>query len=608
MSQLDMQHQATVDGGASAADGYSPAGEAPPPASRLLDLPPALLDDIACRVMQLGARSLLPLTCRAFSQAHLLHIPALRIQLCRPRCDRLLTPRVVEALQARKSKLALTLWQPKKDDSASYKEQLAPTLQMPQTEYTQDITDLLAHALAKLDNCSAVEVCKLVHDLENSDEVLDVLRCSPGLAQRLLDSFPSLTALTLQGFAVSSDALASLLTHPPLALQLQQLHLTTTYMMDAGAVGPVIQGLQLKQLSLVVLDPKLPGAPPLPSFQHLAQHLTQLHLEYYSQYNEGFKFLVEYLQPLAQLQVLTLSRHFYQPDVLNVFLPWPDKLDGLTEMLQALPKLHSLQLPLGTVRGQQQLNTLLAATQLTSLQLRGVSGLDASRADVPCSWQRLELTGAVEGPDIMYLPLHSLSQPLVLGRLDISPHDILDPVVPAALHLVAEAIKVPVQIKEVQLNMLGRRQQHLTLTPTVPLLQQQRAYLAVLPAMLQPHKCCGKVQVSGLHEVTAADVLALAPWCQNCTHFVLEGGSVEPSLEFWHQLVQLLPAVQKVDFIRVKGCVSAAMHESLVLMAKQPWAGWLDITLHCTAPKPPAYWRACSWLRTGVFKVTVLGI
>ncbi|KAJ9532430.1 hypothetical protein QJQ45_010546 [Haematococcus lacustris] len=615
MSQRDMQDQAAVDGGASATDGYSPAGEAPPPATRLLDLPPALLDDIACRSMQLGARSLLPLTCRTFFQAHLLHNPALSIQLCRPRCDQQLTPRVVAALQARKSKLTLTLWQPKKGDSAAYKEELAPTLQLPQTEDTQDITDLLAHALAKLDNCAAVEVCKLVHDFEKIDKALDVLRCSPGLAQRLLDSFPSLTALTLQGFYVISDALASLLSHPPLARQLQQLHLTTTYILDHNeprATVSVLQGLQLKQLSIMVIDPRIPDAPPLPSFQYLAQHLTQLHLDFCSLYNGDLTFLVEYLQPLAQLQVLTLSRHYLE-EGFTVLLPWPDSLNGLAELLQALPLLHTLQLPLGTVRGQQQLNTLLAATQLTSLQLRGVTELHASRADAPCSWQRLELTGAVEGPDIMYLPLHSLSKPLVLGRLKVSEADISDPEVPAALHLVAEAIKVPVQIKEVQLNMLGQSQQHLNpfepIVPTVALLQQQRADLAVLPAMLQPLKCCGKVQVSGLYEVTAADVLVLAPLCRDCTHFELDGGSMEPSLEFWRQLLQLMPAVQKVDFIRVKGGVSAAMHESLLLMAKQPWARWLDITLqnHCNAPKPPAYWRVGSWLRIGVFKVTVLG-
>ncbi|KAJ9532443.1 hypothetical protein QJQ45_010535 [Haematococcus lacustris] len=429
MSQRDMQHQVAVDGGASATDGYSPAGEVPPPASRLLDLPPALLDDIACRVMQLGSRSLLPLTCRAFSQAHLLHIPALRIQLGRQRCDQLLTPRVVTALQARKSKLVITLWQPKKGDSAAFKWQWAPTLQLPHTEYTQHYHDLLAHALAKLDNCAAVEVCRLFSG-EYHPNIHRHLRCPPGLAQHLLDSFPSLTALTLQGFLVSSNTLASLLSHPPLARQLQQLHLTTTYVLN--------------------------GDKPLCS------------------------------KPLAQLLVLTITCQQVQ-------------LQGLAELLQVLPQLHTLQLPGATVRGQQKLDTLLAANQITSIQLQ-------------------------------------------------------------------EAIKVPVHIKEVQLTMVRQELQHRTLTPTVitpTLLQHQRVDLAQLVSLLQPLQSCfvGKVQVRCLHEVTGADVLALAPLCRDCTHFELRGGSVEPSVDFWHQLVQLMPAVQKVDFIRVEGCVSAAMHE-----------------------------------------------
>ncbi|KAJ9532803.1 hypothetical protein QJQ45_010925 [Haematococcus lacustris] len=603
MSQRDMQHQVTGDGGASATDVYRPAGDTPPPATRLLDLPPTLLDDIACRVMQLGARSLLPLTCRAFSQAHLLHVPALRIQLGRQCCDELLTPRVVAALRARTSKLTLTLEQPETVDSMCFTEQLAPTLQLPQTEYTQHYTELLAHALAKLDNCAAAEVCKLVRTLESNDEKRNSLRCPPGLAQHLLDSFPSLIALTLQGFCVSSNTLASLLSHPPLAMQLQQLDLANTVVMvgnkprAVGTLFHMFRGLQLKQLSIAIQH-HIPGTPPLPSFQPLAQHLTQLHLDFCSLYNGDLKYLDEYLQPLAQLQVLTL--------------PYQDQLEGLAELLQTLPLLHTLQLPLVAVRGQQELNTLLAATQITSLQLRGVTGLDASRADAPCNWQRLELTGAVEGPDIMYLPLHSLSQPLVLGQLQICVEDIPAPEVEAALHLLAaalhllaEAIKVPVQIKEVQLVLRSPEQRHEVITPA--LLQQQRVDLAHLVALLQPLQCCGKVVVYCLHEVGLADVLALAPLCRDCTHFVLSDASMDPSLEFWRQLVQLMPAVYKVDFIRVEGCVCAAMYESLQLMAEQPWARWLDITIrhHFSTIQLPACWQAASWLKAGMFKVTM---
>ncbi|GFH25483.1 hypothetical protein HaLaN_23459, partial [Haematococcus lacustris] len=528
MSQRDMQHQATVDGGASTTDGCSPAGEVPPPATRLLDLPPALLDDIACRVIQLGAGSLLPLTCRAFSLARLLHVPALRIQLGRQYCDQLLTPRVVAALQARMSKLTLTL-------------------QLRQTKDTQHYTDLLAHALAKLDKCAAVEVCKLVSSGVYDPDKRRHLRCSPGLAQQLLDSFPSLTALTLQGLCVSSDVLASMLSHPPLALQLQRLDLTKTSVPDGeepGAVGTLLQGLQLKQLSIAAVDPEQPGTSPLPSFQPLAQHLTQLHLNMSGCHRDtDLGYFMEYLQPLIQLQVLTIA---------NL-----GGLEGLTEVVQMLPQLHTLQLPDFTVSHQQQLTTLLAATQITSLQLATVQACDTSYADAPCSWQRLELTGGIAWRAIAYLPLHSLSQPLVLRRLAISVEDIPDPEMAAALHLLAEAIKVPVLIKGVELTMLNEVQQTLVyeqhymkmrrgpgvITPA--LLQKQRVNLAQLVAMLRPLQRCREVVVSDLHGVTADDILALAPLCRDCTHFQLSDATMDPSLEFWRQLVQLMPAVQK---------------------------------------------------------------
>ncbi|KAJ9521413.1 hypothetical protein QJQ45_001204 [Haematococcus lacustris] len=593
MSQRDMQHQVTVDGSASATDGYSPASEAPTPATRLLDLPPALLDDIACRVMQLGARSQLPLTCHAFSQARLMHFPALRIQLGRQRCDQLLTPRVVAALQARTSKLALTLWQPETDDSEGYRKQLAPTLQLPQTEDTQDYTELLTHALAKLDNCTAVEVCRLVSCGTYRSDKRKHLRCPPGLTQQLLDSFPSLTALTLEGLSVSSDALASLLSHPPLALQLQQLHLTNDSVPNGEvpkSVGLAFQGLRLKQLSIDAIRPE-PGTPPLPSFQSLAQHLTQLHLMIGCVCRTYLSFYREYLQPLAQLQVLTIS---------NLYT-----LNGLTEVLQALPQLHTLQLPDVTVRGQQELNTLLAATQITSLHLRQVKALDTSYADAPCSWQRLELTAIIQRKVLAYLPLHSLSQLLVLGRFAISVEDIPDPEVAGALHLLTEAIKVPVQIKEVELRM---RIPYEVITPA--LLQQQRVDLEHLISLLQPLQCCcvDKVEVRGLDRVTAADVLALAPLCRDCTYFELDGGSVEPSLEFWRQLVQLMPTVQEVIFYHVEGSISAAMHESLQLMAEQPWARWLDVTIfdRFTPSEMPACWQAGSWVKAGIFKLHTL--
>ncbi|GFH20272.1 hypothetical protein HaLaN_17364, partial [Haematococcus lacustris] len=85
-------------------------------------------------------------------------------------------------------------------------------------------------------------------------------------------------------------------------------------------------------------------------------------------------------------------------------------------------------------------------------------------------------------------------------------------------------------------------------------------------------ECYGAVAVCDLHGVTAADVLALAPLCRDCTHFELCCGSLMPSLEFWRQLVQLMPAAKEVAFFDAKDFVSEAMHQSLQLMADQPWA------------------------------------
>ncbi|KAJ9531620.1 hypothetical protein QJQ45_021782 [Haematococcus lacustris] len=548
MGKRHKQPQAAVDGGASATDGYSPAGEAPPPATRLLDLPPALLDDIACRVMQLQARSQLPLTCRAFSLARLLHVPALRIQLSRQRCNQWLTPRVAEALQARTKTLELTLHTWAKDDW---------------------YTGLLA-------TCMAVDVCRLRACADRD--------LPPDLAQRLMDSFPGLTSLELYDFSFTSSGLASLLAHPRLFLQLQQLQLSCATFQQAQQPGVVtlgpFQGARLKHLGYhEKYSHPWASRPPLPDLQPLAQHLTQLHLMYELKKNEGPDFLVQRLRPLAQLKVLTLHRQY--------------PLEGLIELLQVLPQLHTLQLPAVRILGQQQFDTLLAATQITSLQLRKVEALDTSYADAPCSWQRLELTEGISWKVLASLPLHSLSQPLVLHRLDICEKDISNPEVAAALHNLAYARKVPVKVKRMftALSMkrgkgVGSAASDIGVTPAS--LQQQRVDLAQLVAMLQPLQCCDEVEVRGLHRATAADVAALAPLCRDCTHFALEDCSMEPSLEFWRQLVQLMPTLSSPPLLPPTPTLS----HPLQAMGKRPSKA---LRAHLTAlnSSPQAGHRHC---------------
>ncbi|KAL6746443.1 hypothetical protein V8C86DRAFT_3149705 [Haematococcus lacustris] len=464
-------------------------------ATSLLDLPATLLEDIASRTGQAGARAALSHTCFVLFEERLVRAPALRIQLDRQRCGQRLPPRIVAALRGRTAKLAVTFEQHQPLEGGQYAE-------------------VLAHALAKLGRCAAVGACKLISgdtqagsgphssndtcsdsgNLNNSDShsgnasdsdsgsgglsVMSsaipnkrTLDCPPHLAQLLLSSFPALTAVSLHNYTIRCSGLVSLLSHPQLALQLQQLDLTGTVIPEPEEAGPgpapaaalasLFQGLRLRQLSL--------AGPLLPDLQPLAQHLTQLRLE-------DCKLLS--LLPLAQLQVLTVCR----------------RLHGLPVLLQALPRLHTLQLP-GMCICEQQLDALLAATQLTSIQLASIRELTSSRADLPCSWQRLELLQNIAYSTVTCLPLHCLTQPLVLGGLYVGVGAASDAEVAAAVQQL--------------------------------------------------------VTVTHLQGVSAADVTALAPACRACTHLQFMFGSMKPSLELWRQLVQLMPTVQQLAWRRL---------------------------------------------------------
>ncbi|GFH29554.1 hypothetical protein HaLaN_28237, partial [Haematococcus lacustris] len=162
---------------------------------------------------------------------------------------------------------------------------------------------------------------------------------------------------------------------------------------------------------------------------------------------------------------------------------------------------------------------------LTNIQLYSINGLTSSRADVPCSWQRLELTAStwsIPATTAAYLPLHSLTHPLLLSTLEINSQN-STALVTAAVHNLTQTCKVPVK---------------------------------------------------------------------GCTHLELFQGYLTPSLEFWRQLVQLLPTVSQVTFFDVAGASSAAMRKSLRGMAKQPWARWLDIMVMSKEQSLSAGWRA----------------
>ncbi|KAL6756046.1 hypothetical protein V8C86DRAFT_2657276, partial [Haematococcus lacustris] len=384
-------------------------------ATTLLDLPAALLDDIALRLVK--GRETLARTCFGLFEAGLLHAPAFRLRLDRQCCDKLLSPRVITALRARVCKLAITLEQPRVQGSR-----------------------LLAEVLGKLGICTAVDACKLSSLQDPSLAPRTPLDCSPSLAQCLVESFPALTSLALHGYSISCSDLATLLAHPRLTLQLQQLDLSSTTILQpkqpepgAATLANLFHTARLKQLSLLINNrPEGENKPFLPNLQPLSQHLTQLCLKLQGVMEPWrLSAFTAALQPLAQLKVLTIS-------------PTLD-LGGLPRLLQALPQLHTLHLPGATVRGQEELDALLAATQLTSILLGSVKDLSSSRADAPCSWQRLVLTHRIKYAIAAYLPLHSLTQPLVLCGLSVGMGNDgdADPSLLVAVHNLTQACNVP---------------------------------------------------------------------------------------------------------------------------------------------------------------------
>ncbi|KAJ9521306.1 hypothetical protein QJQ45_001159 [Haematococcus lacustris] len=438
------------------------------------ELPEALLRNVASRVAQLGAVKGPARVCRAFFEAGLLHSPAFRIHLDRHRCDQLLTPRVVSALRARTCKLALAFEQPQLQDSKQF-------------------IQLLAHVLDKLGSCAAVECLKLCRHWCDPLQVLD---CTPCLAQQLLCSFPGMTALSLQGYSVTCSGLASLLSHPQLVRQLQQLDLSRTSILEheqpeqpqqpahLGAVtmDSLFHDVRLKQLSLAISS----EPPFLPNLLPLAQHLTQLHV-----------VLIPELFPpslhlLPELRVLTLTGALSFKLALS--------------QLRHLRQLRTLQLPGFAIWKQSQVEELLTVSHLTSIQVSSIHNMTQSRAAVSCSWQRLEVTGGIDCPSAAYLPLHSLTQPLQLGILDMG--TAANGAVAALAHNLTEACQVPVRIGVFKLCM------HLGPDSV------QR-----LAAVLQRHHSLvlAEVEFSGLGGLDTVGISKLAPWCRGCTRLVLGG-------------------------------------------------------------------------------------
>ncbi|KAJ9532176.1 hypothetical protein QJQ45_003910 [Haematococcus lacustris] len=68
------------------------------------------------------------------------------------------------------------------------------------------------------------------------------------------------------------------------------------------------------------------------------------------------------------------------------------------------------------VVGQEQLDALLALTQITHLSITKFTGLTSSRASAACSWRKLGVH-TMDWVTAAYLPLHSLTHPLYVYQL-----------------------------------------------------------------------------------------------------------------------------------------------------------------------------------------------
>ncbi|KAJ9531358.1 hypothetical protein QJQ45_006806 [Haematococcus lacustris] len=509
------------------------------PAMSLIALP-TLVNEIASRAVQLGSGNELSLTCRAFSQANLLHAPALYVELERQYCDKQLTHRVVAALRNRTSKLAMFMRQMQKPGSGQ-------------------CTELLTHALDKLGSCASVRACVMSSiKTKGSDSDSDssaTLHCSPGLAQRLVDNFPGLTALSLLGYSITCSGLASLLAHPQLSLQLQQLTLAGINILQPQQPGPgavtldnLFHGASLKRLHIAGITPAQ-----LPNLQPLAQHMTQLQLRFSRPHLHDLDRLG--LASLAGLQVLSIRGRPY--------------LEGVPQLLQALPQLHTLHLPCTLVNGRQELDALLAATQLTKIQLLSMEGLAKPQAGAPCTWRQLQLTGRINCATAACLPLHSLTKPLELRAFFVSAKQDSNALVEAAVRNLSQAGRLHVKIDSLDLDFEGCGES-----------QGEQAVQRLVAALSALHPCSRKeITFHQLSRMTTVTLPLLAPLCQGCSHLTFVCGSVDPSLEFWRQLMQAMPTVQGVFFASTRGTNSEAACAVLRKMAEQPWSRPLDILI-----------------------------
>ncbi|KAJ9532068.1 hypothetical protein QJQ45_003752 [Haematococcus lacustris] len=368
----------------------------------LQGLPAVLLDAV---LRQLDASSRLPV----FRASKLLATALLRIspriQLTYPTQHdiigehlRELAPFLTEALQKRQQpKLHLTLQPASCHTNAVMQRHRAEP-----AAAASDAARLVAQMLGAVPRCGAVD--SLTIKWHYSD-----LPWEPAFSTALAASFPSLTSLTIREARMSKSHLAIAI-NPLLLPRLLHLDIDGITITHQGQPGrSPFTGCRLQTLSLNAdvdmgeEDRFLYGLVPLPST------LTQLVVSGSFSDQRDWVRLAAAVSSLPQLQQLTHTdenRGLYEGGLGPM---------ALLSALAHLPSLHTLQMSDYSV-GQEQLDALLALTQITHLSIEKFTGLTSFRASAACSWRQLDVH-KMDWVTAAYLPLHSLTHPLQLHHM-----------------------------------------------------------------------------------------------------------------------------------------------------------------------------------------------
>ncbi|KAJ9532208.1 hypothetical protein QJQ45_003889 [Haematococcus lacustris] len=363
--------------------------------TQLLDLPEEILTAVLRQLRDGDSRLQVFMTSKRLATALLQHTPSIQLThplavdlVCAPGDERCIHPFLAQALLTRKAHLELTL-QPEGKLPA----QLRPKR-----------GGLLAVTLGAVELCPAV-----THLIISFPKGLPrpVYIWKPVYSSGLAASYPSLTSLTLRSFQLSSTQLGRLLSHPALLPLLKHLDVCGTDIMNKAQPAPSpFTGSRLQQLRLGWGYWDF-----MPHLAPLAPHLTRLEVASAEINDSGFVGSLSSLAVAVGTLTCLQSLKFDLDDLEagDWFLP------VLVPMLASLPSLHTLLLLQETVHGDQ-VDVLLAATQITHLQVYSISCLVFSRVSAACSWRQLEVE-EMDWLSAAHLPLHSLTHPLQLAQL-----------------------------------------------------------------------------------------------------------------------------------------------------------------------------------------------